>query len=315
MAEPPRTPRARWLYALKPASWPKLLVPALLGQAIGFGATAEVSIGGLGFGVVFTALFVAYVVLLNDWGDQDVDALKRRMFPSGCSPKTIPDGILPAGQILAVGVLAGAAALGVATAAGLFLDRPLLIPGAVASLFLFIAYTLPPIRMNYRGGGELLEMLGVGLGLPWLNAYAQSGQVLPNGFAIIIPGFLFLALASAIASGLSDEKSDGKGGKRTFTTMLGNAKARRGVELMMLFGCIGWGVGVFLGDVEVKIACLVAASTVWDYLKLVYRQSTSAVTNAFAAQGVYKKLLHGGIWRGGTYLSLTLIGMTILWSL
>ncbi len=83
----------------------------------------------------------------------------------------------------------------------------------------------------------------------------------------------------------------------------------------MLLGVIGWGVAIFLGDVEVKVACLVAAGTVWDYLKLVYKQSTAAVTNAFGAQGVYKKLLHAGIWRGGTYLSLTLIGMTILWSL
>jgi len=315
MGQLPRTPKARWLYALKPASWPKLLVPALLGQAIGFGAKAELSVGGVAFGAVFTLFFVAYVVLLNDWGDRDVDRIKRQMFPGGCSPKTIPDGILPPAQVLLAGVLAGAAALGVAVVAAFAIGRPLLIPGALGCLALFVAYTLPPFRLNYRGGGELLEMLGVGIGLPWLNAYAQSGDVLPNGFAVIVPGFAFLAMASAIASGLSDERSDAKGGKRTFTTMLGNAKARRGVELMMLLGLIGWGVAIFLGDVEVKVACIIAAGTVWDYLKLVYKQSTSAVTNAFSAQGVYKQLLHTGIWRGATYLSLTLVGMTILWSM
>jgi 1,4-dihydroxy-2-naphthoate octaprenyltransferase/chlorophyll synthase len=287
----------------------------LLGQAIGFGATAELSLGGAAFGVLFTVLFVSYVVLLNDWGDRDVDRIKRKMFPQGCSPKTIPDGILPSGQLLVAGALAGTLALGLAVVAGFGLDRPLLIPGALTCLGIFIAYTLPPLRLNYRGGGELLEMLGVGVVLPWLNAYAQSGQLVPYGFALIIPGFAALALSSAVASGLSDERSDEKGGKRTFTTILGNAKARRLVELSMFLGVIGWGVAIFLGDVEVKVACLVATGTVWDYLKLVYKQSTSAVTNAFAAQGVYKKLLHAGIWRGGIYLSLTLIGMTILWSL
>jgi 1,4-dihydroxy-2-naphthoate octaprenyltransferase/chlorophyll synthase len=315
MSAPPRTLSARWLTALKPSSWPKLLVPAFLGQAIGFASTGEVSFWGLSFGGAFTVLFIAYVVLLNDWGDRDVDRIKRQMFPAGCAPKTIPDGILPAGQLLVVGSLAGALAFGVAVAAGLTLARPLLIPGALASLALFVAYTLPPIRLNYRGGGEILEMIGVGLSLPWLNAYAQSGEPVPLGFVIVIPGFALLALASAIASGLSDERSDQKGKKRTFTTMLGNAKARRSVELAMLLGCIAWGVGVFLGDVEVKIACLIASTTAWDYLKLVYRQSNAAVTNAFAAQAVYKQLLHAGIWRSGTYMALTLVGMTILWSL
>lgn len=315
MGELPRTPAKRWLYALKPASWPKLLVPALLGQAIGYGATAEFSILAFAFGALFTALFTAYVVFLNDWGDRDIDALKRSMFPDGCSPKTIPDGVLAGRHLLLAGLVAGVAALGLAVSASFTIDRPLLIPGAGACLALFFAYTLPPLRLNYRGGGELLEALGVGVALPWLNAYAQSGEVLPLGFSAVIPGFAFLALASAVASGLSDEVSDRRGGKRTFATALGNAKARRFVELAMLIGALCWAAAIFFADLEIKIGCLVAASTVWDYLKLVFRQSPSAVTNAFPAQGIYKQLLHRGIWRSTTYLSVLLAGVTLWWSL
>ncbi len=315
MAEVPRTPAKRWLYALKPASWPKLLVPALLGQALGYGASAEFDVLAFAFGAAFTALFTAYVVFLNDWGDRDIDAIKRRMFPDGCSPKTVPDGILPARHLLLAGLVAGLAALTVAVSASFAIDRPHLIPGAAVCLGLFVAYTLPPLRLNYRGGGEVLEMLGVGVALPWLNAYAQSGDVVPNGFSAVIPGFAFLALASAVASGLSDEQSDRRGGKRTFATSLGNAKARRFVELAMLLGALSWAAAIFFGDVEIKIACLVAASTVWDYLKAVFKQSPAAVTNAFSAQGAYKHLLHRGIWRSTTYLSLILVGVTLWWSL
>ena len=44
-------------------------------------------------------------------------------------------------------------------------------------MFVFVAYTLPPLRLNYRGGGELLEMLGVGLALPLYNVYLQAGAM------------------------------------------------------------------------------------------------------------------------------------------
>src|SRR5690606_26441979 len=144
-------------------------------------------------------------VLLNDWGDQEVDRVKRAMFPSS-SKKTIPDGVLPAPLVLLVGALAGVGAALVALAGEISLDRPWLTVAALAAMGLFVAYTLPPLRLNYRGGGELLEALGVGVVLPWINAYAQSGRALAPGL-IVLPGFAVLSLSSAIASGISDERS------------------------------------------------------------------------------------------------------------
>ena len=47
---------ARWRYALKPASWPKLPVPALLSQLLGVLAASAVSWPALGLGIAFTLL-------------------------------------------------------------------------------------------------------------------------------------------------------------------------------------------------------------------------------------------------------------------
>lgn len=160
----------RWLYAAKVDSWPKLLAPFALGQAIGLGAGGGLSLAGLSFGLAFTIFDLLFVVFLNDWSDREVDALKRKMFPRGCSPKTIPDGILPAYALLFAGLGAGALALVVAAIGGVVLDRPRFLPLAAASLAVFAAYSLPPLRLNYRGGGELLEMVGVGAVLPYLAA-------------------------------------------------------------------------------------------------------------------------------------------------
>ncbi|MFE8604867.1 prenyltransferase [Archangium violaceum] len=300
----------RWWYALKPASWPKVLVPALFGQAVGAAAAGRLSLGALVFGVLWMVADVSFIVLLNDWGDREVDTLKRRMFPQGCSPKTIPDGILPARAVLVAGVGAGAVALLGAWGAGLVLGRPLLPPLAVLSLLVFAAYTLPPLRLNYRGGGELLEMVGVGGVLPTLHAYAQCGQWAPVGWVALAPGLLALSLSSALASGLSDEESDRAGGKRTFTTWWGNAVVRRGTEVSLGVGLLLWLAASCLAEDAPPLAVVVpAVGLALPFGVRLVRRSPSAVTNAFGSQSAYKAELHRAIWWGTFTLSVGVLAV------
>src|SRR5688572_25540308 len=128
----PETLSQRWMYALKPASWPKLLVPMLLGHGLGIAAgDRRVALAGFAFGVLFTVLDLIFIVLLNDWFDRDVDALKRRMLPHSGSPKTIPDGILPPWHLLCAGLLAAVLAGLVSLGAGLTL-HPGLFPAGIS---------------------------------------------------------------------------------------------------------------------------------------------------------------------------------------
>jgi 1,4-dihydroxy-2-naphthoate octaprenyltransferase/chlorophyll synthase len=296
-----RSTRARWLYAAKPDSWQKLLVPFVLGQAIGLGPALEAgrgfSIAACASGLAFTVLDLLFIVFLNDWGDREVDAIKRRMFPEGCSPKTIPDGILPASSLLLAGLASGALALAVAGVAELWLDRPGLTVASALALGIFVAYTLPPLRLNYRGGGELLEMLGVGVVLPWLNAYHQGGAARAEGLWLL-PGFALLSLASAIGSGLADERSDRAGGKRTVVTTIGNPLSRKLLELLVVLGALAWlatalvGLPIWLGGT--------AAITVLANAVDLRRASPRAETDAFAPQRAYKACLHRAIGRGAT---------------
>jgi 1,4-dihydroxy-2-naphthoate octaprenyltransferase/chlorophyll synthase len=299
----------RWRYALKPASWPKVFVPALLGQAVGAVYSGRPSAAALAFGLLWMVADVAFIVLLNDWGDRAVDALKRRMFPQAGSPKTIPDGILPAEALLAAGLGAGGVALLLAGGAGAALERPLLLPLAALSLLIFVAYTLPPLRLNYRGGGELLEMVGVGGVLPALHAYAQCGQWAPSLLVALAPGLLALSLSSALASGLSDEESDRAGGKRTWASTFGNASARRGSEALLALGALLWLAAPWVADGGPRpIAVIPAAGVVLGFGFRAWRRSPAAVTNAFHAQSAYKLELHRAIWWG----TLTLSGMLLL---
>lgn len=301
MPDRPLTTLDRWRFALKPASWPKLLVPFALGQGIGIDATGRLSWAGLALAFAFTAADAVFVVALNDWGDREVDAIKRRMFPK-TSLKTIPDGVLPGATLLLTGVLAGLAALFVATLAAFALDRPLAPLAAIVALALFVLYTLPPARLNYRGGGELLEALGVGVVLPWLSAYLQSGRLWMPALDAL-PGFAVLALASAVASGLSDERSDREGGKRTLVTTIGNTLSRRVVLGLALFGPLVWLLAAAIPRGTQTMVLVVAAALVLLSWRNLSRASESAVTDAFDAQRAFKAALHRTIWESALVIA------------
>ncbi|MFW2389228.1 MAG: prenyltransferase [Polyangiales bacterium] len=301
----------RWLYALKPASWPKLFVPALFGQLLGATGSAGLDLRALGWGLGFTFFGLGFIVLLNDWGDREVDTIKREMFPDGCSPKTIPDKILDGRAVAVAGLLFGGAALLLAAGAEVALRRPLAFEGGVLSMFVFVAYTLPPIRLNYRGGGELLEMFGVGVALPIYNAYLQAGSVVP-AIWIWVAGFALLSLASGVASGLSDEESDRAGGKRTFASVFGNAAARKLSEACVLLGGAIWlGAAAVRPNWAPPLAVLPALLVLlWNFVAM-RRVSESAVTNAFQAQAEYKSFLHRAIWHS-TILAALLIWLRLV---
>lgn len=290
----------RWFYALKPASWPKLVVPALFGQLLGARVSGHLDLAAFGWGFAFTAFGLAFIVLLNDWGDREVDALKRSMFPDGCSPKTIPDKILDAKSVGAVGLLCGLLAVACAGGADRALQRPWALEAGIACVLLFVSYTLPPIRLNYRGGGELVEMLGVGAALPLYNLYLQSGFV-PRAVWPWIAGFSAFSFASAVASGLSDEQSDRIGGKRTFASTFGNQAARRLTEGLTLVGILIWTAASLSGSPVIPLWAALAGIGValWNFLAL-RRVSSRAVTNAFRAQAEYKHFLHRAIWHSTT---------------
>jgi 1,4-dihydroxy-2-naphthoate octaprenyltransferase/chlorophyll synthase len=152
-------------------------------------------------------------------------------------------------------------------------------------------------------------MLGVGVALPWLNAYHQGGAALAEGLWLL-PGFALLSLASAIGSGLADERSDRAGGKRTVVTTIGNPLSRRLLELLVVLGAVCWlatslvGLPIWLGGS--------AAVTVLSNAIDLRRASAAAETDAFAAQRAYKACLHRAIGRGALTAAFLLVAFELL---
>lgn len=96
-------------------------------------------------------------------------------------------------------------------------------------------YSYAPFKLSSRGGGELVQALGVGLLLLFFGYYAQAGTACDfpwNYLVFVLP----LQLGSALATALPDEPSDRLGHKHTLVVLLGPGPVKRLIVLPHLVG-------------------------------------------------------------------------------
>ncbi len=312
--EPSELPRPRrWLAALKLEGWPKLLAPMVMGQGLAVAATGHLGLGAAALAILHSGALAAAIVLLNDYADQRVDALKRSLYPVECSPKTIPDRLLGAQAVLLAGLGAAVLSLAVGALAEVGLGQTGATAGALVCFACFAAYSLPPLRLNYRGGGEFLEMVGVGVLLPGYGAFLQGGVGGLALAALVLPGLALLALASALASGLADEVSDRRGGKTTFVTRFGNAFTRSAAEGLLSAGAILWALAGRAIDPALGVwVALPPLVVLVVHLRDVHARSAAARTHQLAAIRAYKKVLNRGVALATVVFALALVLVGLL---
>lgn len=215
-----------WLRATRPLAHANIAPPILLGQAFAFANAGhlDAGLGAVAFG--FGILDHLAIVFANDYADRDADALTdTRTIVSGGS-RVIPDGLLRPAQLRTAAIVAGLALLAGSAVAGWLLERELLPAFAAVALLLLHAYSFEPMRLSFRGFGEVLQGVGVGLVLPLMGWYAQTGDLARAPYDVFAP-LVVLAFAGNVLTALPDHAADSKAGKRTWPVRRGEARARR----------------------------------------------------------------------------------------
>jgi 1,4-dihydroxy-2-naphthoate octaprenyltransferase len=113
------------------------------------------------------------------------------------------------------------------------------LPLAAFGLALLWAYSFPPLRLSYRGGGEWLQALGLGAVLPVLGYWAQAGT-LAGWPLVLLPPLLAVNVAVAMATALPDEAGDRLAAKRTVVVAHGAPRASGRILGALLAGLVGW---------------------------------------------------------------------------
>jgi 1,4-dihydroxy-2-naphthoate octaprenyltransferase len=143
----------------------------------------------------------------------------------------------------------------------------------VAGIAIGVAYTAPPLKLVYRGLGEIAVALGFGP-IMLLGAYVvQTGELALEPFLLsLVPG-IFIALILYVNE-IPDRRSDASAGKRTLPVRLPPATVRTGylVAAMAAFGIIVLGVvaGIFPWPTLVALAAIPIVLRVHAGLKVHY---------------------------------------------
>ena len=220
-----------WWIAVKPGALVKLLLPLAVGLAMGYGVMGVVAWKVIAISLVLALAAELTIVLLNDYADSAADTLHHHKYPQLFEVRVIPGQLLGGRTVLAAGLLAAAAVLGLGVGLAWGMDRPYALYLFAGGLVLFWLYSFGPAKLNYRGCGEVLEMLGVGGLLPLTGYYLYTGTFTGFRLHLAAPVFL-LALVSALASGLKHAPADRESGKKTFVVLFGFELTRQWIFVL-----------------------------------------------------------------------------------
>ncbi|MEX2592309.1 MAG: NAD(P)H-dependent oxidoreductase [Anditalea sp.] len=234
-----------WLKAIRLQFYPMTWI------AYGAGAYGAASLGhafdSATFWIGYLWLFLVEVatVLSNDYFDFKTDEQNKFYSPftggsrviveKELNHKEISKGIF---MVLALSFVAAGLLLGKTSAA---MDQ---IIGLLLLLFvLALGYTVPPLKLSYRGLGELDVGITHSLGVILCGYVFQGGNLFdPFPWLLSLPLFLGI-LPSIILAGIPDFEADKASSKNTIAVKLGRKKA---VSLAMFFTILAAITGIAL---------------------------------------------------------------------
>jgi len=197
----------------------------------------------LGVPLAVLRLLLGYLIVLpahisisysNDYFDADADRFARPTLFSGGSGILVKEPALrkPA-RMVALALIACSLVLALLF---MFLYAyPLWFLGYVlASNLLGWYYAAPPLRLSYRGLGEMATAVSSGLLIPGMGYLAAGGSPDARALLLAIPLIVY-GLAFIVAVEIPDEEADRAGHKLTWV-------ARRGRNFG--FAAIGWAVAI-----------------------------------------------------------------------
>lgn len=216
-----------WWQAARPILQLNIALPLLYGEALAFVLTRHLSVLLLVLAHLFGVLHQLFGVFANDVADYRTDADNTTFNEFSGGSRVIAEGKLVPMQ-LAQAALLMALSMGILGALlSLRLHRPLALVLISLAVALMWAYSFSPFRLSYRGHGEILRGLGVGVVLPLFGYYLQTREIDVVPWVAFVPSFL-LGYGGAVTVALPDQPSDLAGEKRSFPVRYGQRAGRVG---------------------------------------------------------------------------------------
>jgi 1,4-dihydroxy-2-naphthoate polyprenyltransferase len=222
-----------WIKALRMPSQLFIFPALLLGEAVYYSLTGIFNWQRFILVHLFGLFMQWYIVFANDYADFETDKLNQDFLIFTGGSRVLVEGDLKPQSLKKASIAMAVSCLLMASLASFLTMRltPLILTGI--GLLLLWFYSFKPVQMSYRGFGETLQMIGVGLFLPLIAFSFHGGafSTFPLWLAFLtLPG----QLAMAISTSLPDVVSDRKSGKKTTVVNLGSKAS--GALVLLLYG-------------------------------------------------------------------------------
>jgi 1,4-dihydroxy-2-naphthoate polyprenyltransferase len=226
-----------WIKASRLPAQAFIFPSLLLGQAIHFQMSGEFNFS-MAILIHLYGLFMHfYIVYANDYADFETDQLNQTFTPFTGGSRVLLDGEIKREELKKGAILMAILVFVSSMYMAIITNQMRIVLLALGGLFLLYAYSFKPIKMSYRGYGEVLQMIGVGIVLPIIGYIAQGGDM--NQFAWTVILILCLGqLAMAISTSLPDFPSDQASNKNTTVVKFGLNKASAMIPVLFLTALI-----------------------------------------------------------------------------
>jgi len=289
----------RWLVAVKLQALPKVLLPVFVGLSLGYHQESDLSWGALVLALCLAVSMQWAIVLLNDYADYQADMHHAETYPELFDQRVLVEGMLSPHQVGRAGLMA---CLGVLLSAGglWHLGRPSVLVLATGGLLLLWAYSFSPLRLNYRGGGEILETVGLGGIMPLIGYATLRAEWNFDQLVLLVPIVLY-GLIGALVSGLKHEPADRDSGKKTLTVWMGSERVRRIVWGAQIASRVWCGLLFLSGSYGLSVMFLAALAPALP-MYATRRYDSQADYRDVASLNAYKKSLQQAAYL--TYVGL-----------
>lgn len=244
-----------WLKALRlqfyPMSWAAYTMGAL-------GAAGASGLDGIAYGWGYLYLFCleAATVFINERVDYSSDLRNRHAGPFNGGSRVLVDGSLGRDALdrgtlamCALAAFGAAGALAAAPQSTAALTLVLLAPVAT------LGYTLPPLRLSYRGLGEVDVAITHSLLMILAGYLFQGGSWHASWPWLASLPLMAAILPSILLAGVPDTEADSAAGKKTLAVRLGRRRTvglavvttTAAAGLAVLADVLGWAGGIYGG--------------------------------------------------------------------
>jgi 1,4-dihydroxy-2-naphthoate octaprenyltransferase len=246
---------AAWLQAARPLAQANIAVPLLLGQGLAHAVSGRFSWTRFALVHLFGVLVQLFIVFANDAADWKADVMNDTHTPFSGGSRVVPEGKLTPRELASATLVmtVGIGVFGLATT--LRLSLPWMLALSTLPLSLLWAYSFPPLKLSYRGGGEWLQALGMGAVLPVIGFYLQCESLAMVPW-LALPPAMVLGWAGNVITSLPDTPSDRRAEKRTLPVRRGQRRARIAALLAVAVGLTGTPWVIPDAGVAAQLACV-----------------------------------------------------------